>query len=140
MPLAKVCIVLGGALSFLMACFHTRFHRMFHWDKDFEKMSLLNRKILFSIHIALLLLFFLFSFLSFAYLDELADPKGLAFGITITYSAFWLWRLIWQITYFKPKKAKPGNKRPLLHYILLFVFALLFIDYLVPPLLTLLQT
>lgn len=137
MPLAKICIVLGGVLSFLMACFHTRFYRMFRWDSDFEKVTLLNHKVLYSIHIALLLLFFLFSILSFTYLDELANPKGLAFGITITYSAFWLWRLIWQIIYFRPQRPKTGQKRPLLHYILLLIFALLFIDYLIPPLLSL---
>jgi hypothetical protein len=62
MPLAKICIVLGGVLSFLMACFHTRFYRMFRWDRDFEKVTLLNHKVLYSIHITLLLLFFLFSF------------------------------------------------------------------------------
>ena len=132
MTISKICIVAGGILSLFMVFFHSRFYKLFDWGKEFENMSLKNQRIFYTIHIALLLLFLVFSTLSFAYVDELSQASGLAFGVTCAYSLFWLWRAIWQIVYFRPPKDADVQKMPPLHYVMIAMFALLFMAYLVP--------
>jgi hypothetical protein len=132
MSIAQICIVIGGLLSLFMAVFHSRFYKMFYWWREFKKISLPNQRILYTIHIALLLLFLVFAVLSFVYVDELSQPQGLALGITGLYALFWLWRTIWQIAYFRPPKGSDVKKMPLIHYFLTVIFALLFIAYGIP--------
>lgn len=132
MLISKICIITGGMLSLFMVLFHTQFYKLFNWKKDFEKISAINQKILYTIHLALLLLFFVFSFISFACTTELSKCSGLACVITLGYSLFWLWRTIWQIIYFRPPKNQKADKMISLHYLLIIVFGILFVVYLVP--------
>lgn len=53
MLISKICIITGGILSLLMVMFHTRFYKLFDWKKDFEKISIKNQKIFYTIHLAL---------------------------------------------------------------------------------------
>jgi CBS domain containing-hemolysin-like protein len=124
-----LCIYLGGILTLLIALFHTGFYKIFNWKADFGKLSPLNTRILYSVHIALLLLFFLTGILSLIYAKELARSNGLAAGLNFSLSLFWLWRFIWQIAYFKREQ---GQKIPFLSILLSAVFALLCISYSVP--------
>ena len=124
-----VSIYVGGALTLIMAIFHTRFYRMFNWKTDFDKVTALNARIIYTVHLALLLLFFMLGIISIVNAKELAQSIGLALGLNLLFSIFWLWRLIWQFAYFKREKRQ---KIPLIGIILIFVFALLFITYLIP--------
>lgn len=132
MTIAQICIIIGGILSLFMTVFHSRFYKLFYWRQEFKKISLPNQRILYTIHIALLLLFLVFAVLSFVYVDELSQSKGLALGITGLYSFFWLWRTIWQVAYFRPPKGSDVKKMPFIHYFLIAMFALLFIAYGIP--------
>lgn len=132
MTIAQICIFIGAILSLSMAAFHSRFYRMFYWRRDFRNISQPNKRILYTIHIALLLLFVVFALLSFVYIDELSQPQGLALGITCLYALFWLWRTIWQIAYFRPPKGSDAKKMPFIHYFLIAISALLFIAYGIP--------
>ena len=132
MIISKICIVSGGILSLLMVIFHSRFYKLFDWGKEFKNMSLKNQRIFYTIHIALLLLFLAFSVLSFVYIDELSQATGLTLGVICAYSLFWLWRTIWQIVYFRLPKDSDVQKMPPIHYVMIAVFALLFIVYLIP--------
>jgi hypothetical protein len=129
MNISELSILAGGILSLVMVIFHMRFYVLFGWKSEFEKIHPKNTRILYTIHIALLLLFVIFSILSFIYYKELAGATGLAFGMVLLYALFWLWRAIWQILYFKAKST--------IHYILILIFCLLFISYLVPVILKL---
>ena len=122
-------IYLGGILTLLIALFHTRFYKVFNWKSDFEKLSPLNTRILYSIHIALLLLFFLLGIFSLIYAKELSLSIGVSAGINFLLALFWLWRFIWQIVYFKREQ---GQKIPFISLLLSVVFALLCISYSVP--------
>jgi hypothetical protein len=124
-----VSIYIGGALTLIMAIFHTRFYRMFNWKADFDKVTVLSARIIYTVHLALLLLFFMLGIISIVNAKELAQSIGLALGLNLLFSVFWLWRLIWQFAYFKREKRQ---KIPLIGIILIFVFALLFITYLIP--------
>jgi hypothetical protein len=124
-----ICIYIGGVLTILMAFFHTRFYKMFDWEADFEKLSPVNSRILYSIHIALLLLFFIIGIFSLIYAKELSQSIGLSAGLNCLLSVFWLWRFIWQFVYFKIEK---GQKLPFISILLSVIFALLCISYFVP--------
>ena len=124
-----ISIYIGGTLTLLMAVFHTRFYKMFNWKTDFEKVSVLNAKIIYTVHLALLLLFFMLGTLSIVNAKEAAQSIGLAFGFNLLFSIFWLWRFIWQLVYFKREKKQRINP---IGIFLIIVFALLFAAYLIP--------
>ncbi|MCK4910422.1 MAG: hypothetical protein KAR83_02220 [Thermodesulfovibrionales bacterium] len=130
MLLTEISVVIGGFLSLLIAVFHTKFYSLFEWQKDFEKISPVNAKILYTIHLALLLLLFGVGFLSLIFYDDLAKCTGLGLGLMIMFSLLWLWRTIWQILFFNPDRK---NKQLLkMHYILIIIFGVLFVAYSFP--------
>lgn len=127
--LPLVSIYVGGILTLVMALFHTRFYRMFDWKSDFSKISILNIRIIYTVHLALLLLFFMIGIISIVYANELSQSVGLSNGINSILTIFWLWRFIWQLIYFKRRK---GQSLPPRIIILTIVFFLLFVSYLIP--------
>ncbi len=134
MHTAAISISIGGILTLLIAVFHTRFYRLFDWGSDLAKLSPINRKLLYTIHIALLLLFFVFGFVSLLYADELGRSAGLALGVNVGLAAFWLWRGLWHLAYLMPKGRRPS----VLWFVTMIWFGLLCAAYLVPPLMRLL--
>lgn len=135
MFISKICIYFGGFLSLLMFLLHTKFYKLFGWKNELSKVSEIQGKILYTIHLALLLLFLVFGLISFVYANELAKSEGLAFGICLGYSLFWLWRSVWQVTYFKiPKSSQASKKGLVIYYFLLTSFILLFVAYVIPVL------
>jgi hypothetical protein len=136
METGLISIYVGGVLTLFLAIYHTRFYTLFQWEKEYQHVALLNRRVFYTIHVALFLLFFLFAIISLVYAWELSNSEGLALGINISFSAFWLWRALWQIYYFQPSK----DKRPApIWYVMLFSFFGLFIAYLIPVLLKILK-
>jgi len=131
---ALISIYCGGILSLLMAIYHTRFYKLFRWEDEFRRIRELNADIFYTIHVALFFLFFGFSILSFIFAKELASCTGIALGINLLFSSFWIWRTIWQIIYFRPS----GKLRFLIiHYTLTIYFTLLAVSYLLPVILKL---
>lgn len=135
MMISKISVIIGGIFSLLLVIFHTQFYKLFNWKEDFEKISARNQRIFYTIHIALYLFFIIFAIPSFVYIDELSQCRGLAFGIMLGYALFWLWRMVWQIIYFKPlktRKDKDIRKLLFLHYLLIVIFLILFLAYGIP--------
>ena len=131
-----ISIYCGGVLSLLMGIFHTKFSKLFKWKKEFEKVTETNKNIVYTLNIALLLLFFGIAILSILFAKELSLCEGISFGLTLMYAIFWLWRTIWQILYFKPDK---NSKLLPLHFGLIVYFALLFIAYILPVMLKIIK-
>jgi hypothetical protein len=102
---------------------------MFNWTEEFEKITLANSRILYTIHIALLLVFIAIGVISIIYAKDLSQSIGLAAGLNCVLSIFWLWRLIWQIIYFKVEK---GQSLPSISIFLSVIFLLLFASYFIP--------
>lgn len=126
-------IYAGGILTLIIAVFHTRFYKMFKWEDAFGKINARDSRVLYTIHLALLLLFFVIGALSLVYAGELSRSAGLAFGLNVSLSAFWTWRMIWQFAYFKSAK---GKKKPAISIVLIVAFCLLAVFYLIPPVLS----
>lgn len=133
--LSIISIYCGGVLSLGMSVFHTRFFKLFKWKKEFEKVTATNKTILYTVHIALLLLFFGITALTLFFAKELSMCAGLSFGLDLFIALFWLWRTVWQIFYFKPDK---NSKMLFLHYVLTGYFALLSAAYFIPVILRML--
>lgn len=127
--LAKGSVIFGGVLTFLMFVFHTRLYTMYGWQQDLSNMTLASQRILYTIHLALLL-FLAFSLVSVIFYRELSQPEGLAVGLLIALSVFWIWRAVWQVFYLKvpPETASV----PVMNYALTAVFAMLAMAYILP--------
>jgi hypothetical protein len=136
MLIQQISILIGGVLTLLLFLFHISFYKLFRWDQEFTKISVVNKKIIYTINLAITLLFLLFGVISLVYVKELARCEGLAFGICLAYALFWLWRLIWQITYFEIPKPTTNKKSAIINYSLIIVFVLLFVAYITPVLMS----
>lgn len=121
--ISLVSIYAGGVLTLLMAVFHLRFPKIFKWGKDYGRITDLNKRIFYTIHLALLLIFVGIGIFSLLYAKELSQCKGISFGFNLMISIFWLWRTFWQILYFKGRT---------MHLVLIGVFFILFLAYLIP--------
>jgi len=124
-----ICIYSGGFFTLLLAVFHTRFYKVFNWADEFGKLSIANRRIIYTIHFALFLLLFMLGIISLIYADELSECAGLAFGFNLFFSMFWIWRLIWQLVYFKRQK---GQKLSPMGIFLMTLFLLSGVSYMIP--------
>jgi NhaP-type Na+/H+ or K+/H+ antiporter len=132
MNLSQCCVFMGGLLTILMGLFHTRFYKLFLWRDEFTRISERSRSIIYTIHLALLLLFFGLGAISLFYYRRLAEVQDISLGVLIVFALFWLWRAVWQAIYFKPSKNRRLRKYLIIHYLLIVWFMLLFIVYMVP--------
>jgi len=121
----------GGVLTLLMAFFHCRFYALFRWKDVFSGISQLNARVLYTIHLALLLLFFALGVITLLSVEELGRAEGVSLSLTVSLSLFWLWRFIWQLVHFRRGK---GRRVSPLGLILTFAFFLLFVSYGLPSL------
>lgn len=138
MNLSQCCVFTGGLLTILMGLFHTRFYKLFLWHEEFTRISERSRSIVYTIHLALLLLFFGFGAISLLYYHHLAEAKGVSIAVLIGWTLFWFWRFIWQVIYFKPPKNRRLKKYRVMHYVLTMWFALIFVVYCIPVMIHLL--
>ncbi len=136
MILSKISLMVGICLTILMIVFHISFPKLFKWKKDFQRITGTNKRIFFTIHIALFLFFIMIATLSIFHFNELVKCTGISFSFLLSLSIFWLWRTIWQVVYFKPEK---GSSLLYMHYLLTLIFFLLFISYSIPIIVTILK-
>ena len=127
--ISLICIYLGGVLTLLMAILHTRYYKIFNWKTEFKNISTANTRIFYTLHIALLLMFFIIAATSIVYANELSRSEGLANGLNILFAAFWFWRLIWQFVYFKKQKRQKTHPVAI---VLSTMFLLLAVSYSIP--------
>lgn len=102
------------------------------WDSEISGISLLNRKLINTVLIALCL-----SVVALGSTTLLMAVDGLPFGrIQVLFLffcfLFWFWRTVWQLLYFPYRKLKPGTRLFLLHIVLILIFAANSMAYLVP--------
>ncbi len=130
--LAVISVIIGGILTVAMGIFHCFFYRLFGWEEAFEKVGMPNKRIFYTIHIALLLLFFGIGIISILYSWDLAKGGGLENSLLVFLALFWLWRFLWQIFYFKASRRRVPKRMKVRAAVLTIVFFLLFIAYTLP--------
>ncbi len=100
MKTGTICIYGGAVLTIFMGIFHTQFYRLFKWGPMMETIGFPNSKIIYTIHIFLMLLFFIIAAISLLFAPELGRSEGLSMGINAGLALFWLTRAVWQLVYF----------------------------------------
>ncbi len=119
----------AGVISVVIGVGHTAFHRIFGWQRDFQKISALNVKVFTTIHIVTTLFLLAVGALTFRYAALLSQPSEVALIVCLALFLFWSWRFIWQVLYFKPSKIEHDRRLLPLHYVLVVLFAMLALGY-----------
>jgi hypothetical protein len=122
----------AGVISLAIGIGHTAFHRIFGWQREFQKISALNVKVFTTIHIATTVFLLGIGALTFRYAALLSQATEVASVVCLSLFIFWLWRLIWQLLYFKPSKIEHDLGLLTLHYVLVLLFAALAVGYVLP--------
>ncbi|MCK4890951.1 MAG: hypothetical protein KAS97_13530 [Candidatus Aminicenantes bacterium] len=122
--MSLISIYIGGVLTLFMAVVHTRYYKFFRWKAEFRKVSELNQKVFYTIHLALLLLFFVIGTLTLVYAEFLSRSEGMALGFNLLVALLWLWRAVWQVFYFKSKE--------LMHFLFMLHFFVTSLAYFIP--------
>lgn len=103
-----------------------------HWSTEINGVSLLTRKLINTVLIALgFTLVILGSATLFLVVEKTEFSK---FQVWFLFSCFifWLWRMVWQIIYFPYRKLNPDLRLLSLHIFLILVFLVNAIAYLAP--------
>jgi len=122
-----ISIYVGGVLTLLIAFYHTQLYKKLNWSEEFDKIENDNAKIIYTINLALAILFLIIGSLSILYAKEFSENNGLAFGFSLSYSCFWIWRLIWQITYQKKGKGQNSTQPNISKVLIPFLIAACYI-------------
>jgi hypothetical protein len=129
MDLARASIVAGGILMLVVGIAHMFFYRIFDWREAFAKVRVLDAKVFYTLHVALMLLGLVLAYVSLRYSDELSRGAGLGGTITALLAAFWLWRLAWQVVYFRPRRLQVRGRWLMFHYGWIALFVMLTVAY-----------
>ncbi|ABB31750.1 hypothetical protein GeomeDRAFT_0170 [Geobacter metallireducens RCH3] len=130
--MAEVAIKIGGILSALVGIGHCSFYRGFGWREDFAGTKILTARVLYTIHLFLIPMFLFFAYASLFHTSELAGGTPLGVAMSTFYASFWLFRLIWQVVYFRPAQIPELGRLLPLHYFLIVSFVVLAAAYGVP--------
>lgn len=96
----KGWLIIGGAFNFVLALFHVFFPWIFSWKTDLQRISNVNRSILWTFHAAIIFLLFTFAYLSVFRRDELVESRlGRSFLVII--GVVWLLRAVSEIGFFR---------------------------------------
>jgi hypothetical protein len=129
MDLARASIVAGGILMLVVGIAHVFFYRIFDWRDAFARVRVLDAKVFYTLHVALMLLGLVLAYVSLRYPDELGRGAGLGGTLAALLAAFWLWRLVWQLVYFRPRRLQIGRRWVLFHYGWIVLFLMLTVAY-----------
>ena len=98
----ETLIKAGGIYCISLIVFHLLFWKIFHWDKELRRLNALNRAVMQVLNLSLTAAFLIFAFISLAHTNELlSSPLG--HSLLGLISAFWLFRAVQQIAFFRLK-------------------------------------
>ena len=98
----ETLIQIGGVYNIILIIFHAMFWRVFNWKEDLESLTFLNKAIIQVLNISLMLVFFIFSYISFAHANELLNTS-LGRSVLVLITIFWFARAFQQVVFFKIK-------------------------------------
>jgi len=98
----ETLIKLAGFYNILLIMFHIMFWCIFNWREDLKTLSFLNKSIMQVLNISLILVFVLFSYISFVHTNELLNTS-LGNTLLSLIAIFWFARAAQQVIFFKLK-------------------------------------
>lgn len=101
-----VAIYIIGILTIFVGLYHLRLYKIRNWKEKLKDVDLYNQRVVYTINLALAIMFLGVGILSFIYTKELSKCSGLAFGFNLSLCCFWLWRVIWGKIYLKSVSAQ----------------------------------
>lgn len=96
----KTLIYIGGFYCFAFAVFHLAFWKLFDWRRELPKLNEINRGVMQVLNLRLTYLFFVFSFISFFFAEDLLTTN-LGKVVLGAIGLFWLMRAIEQPIFWK---------------------------------------
>ena len=90
----------GGLYNIVLVLFHLLFWRLFDWDNDLRKLTVLNRAIMPVLNISLVFVFVMFAWLSLVHTYELYYTT-IGRSILLSISVFFFLRGLLQVLYFR---------------------------------------
>jgi len=127
MSAIEISLYGAGTLTVLLGIFHVFFYRLFRWKREFQKISVVNARLFYTIHLALTLFILCAGLFAFAAAFEAGYRVHAVQFALVGISLVWLWRLVWQLVYFRAR-----GRYAFLHHALTAYFALLFLGYAYP--------
>ncbi|MFZ2161357.1 MAG: hypothetical protein WAW02_03985 [Sideroxyarcus sp.] len=128
-------LVFAGVSSIVLGIFHIpRIWGIVFttWHAEINSLSLLNRKLVNTVFIALCLVLVALGTLTLFLVGSDFQFDRFQVWFLALCLLFWVWRLIWQIVYFPYRKLKPGSRLLSLHIALIVIFAVNAIVYAAP--------
>lgn len=128
-------LVFAGVSSIVLGIFHLpRIWGIVFttWHAEINSLSLLNRKLVNTVFIALCFALVALGTLTLFLVGSDFQFDRFQVWFLALCLLFWIWRLIWQIFYFPYRKLKPGSRLLSLHIALIVSFAVNTIAYAAP--------
>lgn len=112
--LDRILLYIGGGLNVAGLLFHLMFWRIFHWNEELGRLSIVNGKIMQLLNISAICVFGMFAWLSFVHTNELLK-KGMGASLLGWIAGFFVVRLVAGIAL--------GERAPLLFLVLVLYAA-----------------
>ena len=93
-------IIAGGFYTIGLIVFHLLFWRIFDWEQDLKRISILNRATMQVLNISLTFCFIIFSYISLVHATGLLT-SSLGHSLLMLIALFWLARAIQQIVFYR---------------------------------------
>lgn len=93
-----------------------------HWSTEINGISLLSRKLINTVLVALCLTLIILGFSTLLLIKENPAYGSIRVWFLFFCFIFWAWRLVWQIMYFPYRKLNPGRQLLILHIVLIAIF------------------
>lgn len=114
-------LYIGGFFNLGFAIFHLFFWNIFDWRNDLKSIRYVNRAILQILNLCLIIIFFIFAYISFAYPIDLLVTR-IGHSLLVSISLFWFLRAFMQIAFFGLK-----NKISVLLFVLFLFGGIIYI-------------
>lgn len=126
---AHAFLYVAGTGTLAVGLLHISYPWLFKWTRDFPRLPRLQVKLLYTLHVALLMVIIALGLITIVYADELLEP-GLGRALLVFMTALWAWRLVWQFTYYSftaEEKARPKIVR--MHWAFSAAFVVILASY-----------
>jgi hypothetical protein len=131
-PFPTIAVQAAGAASVLIGLGHLSFGRLFAWSPDLRRLPTVTARVFITLHVAVILVLTGLGGLTLLYARDLSTQPGLPRALCALLSLFWLWRLLWQVWYFRPAGITYPTHKLVLHAVLIGLFLVLTVGYAAP--------